>query len=202
MLISGFSASLVNNLEEDDIMIWNLNWAIPRDHFLCMRPTNERRRYNVTSSLIGWAHSQNDPWIPHALSCITYYQPLCFTVVVDELRIDKIIIHWSFIVQSQCNDYFSSAWQHQDLIITVDFRGIHLTAILYDVLKNEDSNSYKISLKIILVMVLPQLSGTNELNNHFVMLIARDHCLIFFSLLFLQVSENLTRNLIRLVSVR
>ena len=23
---------------------------------LCMRPTNERRRYNVTSSLIGWAH--------------------------------------------------------------------------------------------------------------------------------------------------
>ena len=30
---------------------------------LCMRPTNEGRRYNVTSSLIGWAHSQNDPWL-------------------------------------------------------------------------------------------------------------------------------------------
>ena len=30
---------------------------------LCMRPANERRRYNVTSSPIGWAHSQNDPWI-------------------------------------------------------------------------------------------------------------------------------------------
>ena len=36
---------------------------------LCMRPTNkrrsfianERRRYKVTSSLIGWAHWQNDP---------------------------------------------------------------------------------------------------------------------------------------------
>ena len=27
-----------------------------------MRPANERRRYNVTSSLIGWAHTQNDPW--------------------------------------------------------------------------------------------------------------------------------------------
>ena len=27
-----------------------------------MRPANERRRYNVTSSLIGWAHIQNDPW--------------------------------------------------------------------------------------------------------------------------------------------
>ena len=27
---------------------------------LCMCPTNERRRYNVTSPLIGWAHTQND----------------------------------------------------------------------------------------------------------------------------------------------
>ena len=36
---------------------------------LCMCSANERRRYNVTSSLIGWAHSQNDPcdgitWCP------------------------------------------------------------------------------------------------------------------------------------------
>ena len=28
---------------------------------LCMRPANERRRYNVTSSLIGWAHTRNNP---------------------------------------------------------------------------------------------------------------------------------------------
>ena len=27
---------------------------------LWMRPANERRRYNVTSSLIGWKHAQND----------------------------------------------------------------------------------------------------------------------------------------------
>ena len=27
----------------------------------CMRPANERRRYNVTSSPIGWAHTENDP---------------------------------------------------------------------------------------------------------------------------------------------
>ena len=33
--------------------------------FLCMCPANERRRYNVTSSLIGWVHTQNDPWITH-----------------------------------------------------------------------------------------------------------------------------------------
>ena len=30
---------------------------------LWMRPANERRRYIVTSSLIGWAHRQNDPWV-------------------------------------------------------------------------------------------------------------------------------------------
>ena len=28
---------------------------------LFMRPANERHRYNVMSSLIGWAHTQNDP---------------------------------------------------------------------------------------------------------------------------------------------
>ena len=36
--------------------------AIHRDH-LGMRPANERRRYSVTTSLIGSAHSQNDPCI-------------------------------------------------------------------------------------------------------------------------------------------
>ena len=29
---------------------------------LCMCPANERQCYNVMSSLIGWAHTQNDPW--------------------------------------------------------------------------------------------------------------------------------------------
>ena len=43
---------------------------------LCMRPANERRRYNVTSSLIGWAHSRYDPdWF--ALS----YVLLCFLFI-------------------------------------------------------------------------------------------------------------------------
>ena len=30
---------------------------------LCMRPANERRRYNVTSPLSSWAYSQNEPWL-------------------------------------------------------------------------------------------------------------------------------------------
>ena len=29
---------------------------------LCMHPANERWRYNVTSSLNGWTHTQNDPY--------------------------------------------------------------------------------------------------------------------------------------------
>ena len=45
----------------------NHNWSfksrsisIPKI-ILFMRPTNERRRYIVTSSLMGWAHAQKDP---------------------------------------------------------------------------------------------------------------------------------------------
>ena len=28
---------------------------------MCMHPANERRRYSLTPSLIGWVHTQNDP---------------------------------------------------------------------------------------------------------------------------------------------
>ena len=35
---------------------------------LCMRPANERWRYILTSSLIGWMYTQNDPWCSIMLS--------------------------------------------------------------------------------------------------------------------------------------
>ena len=35
--------------------------SLSPDIILGMGPNNERRRYNVTSSLIGWAHNQNKP---------------------------------------------------------------------------------------------------------------------------------------------
>ena len=35
-----------------------------------VHPANERRSYNVTSSLIGWAHTQNDPCI-YMIHCVT-----------------------------------------------------------------------------------------------------------------------------------
>ena len=40
---------------------------------LYMHPANERRRYNVTSSLIGWGHTQNDPWNIY----MTYFSHEC-----------------------------------------------------------------------------------------------------------------------------
>ena len=43
---------------------------------LWMRPANERRRYNVTSFLIGWAHQQNDPWIRCKLPGLSTVYPL------------------------------------------------------------------------------------------------------------------------------
>ena len=42
---------------------------------LCMRPANERRRYNVTSSLIERAHTQNDPWISGDISVAKHNSP-------------------------------------------------------------------------------------------------------------------------------
>ena len=41
---------------------------------LGMSLADERRRYNVTSSLIGWAHTQNDP-------CAIYYLMRVYTKV-------------------------------------------------------------------------------------------------------------------------
>ena len=60
-------------------ILWTMAWKInkfkalyiSRDHF-CMHPANERRRYIVTSSLIGWAHAQND----HCMSSLVIL--MCF----------------------------------------------------------------------------------------------------------------------------
>ena len=45
-----------------------------RDHFVygAMGPANERRRYIVTSSLIGWVHTQNDRWRCYHIDCLFY----------------------------------------------------------------------------------------------------------------------------------
>ena len=46
----------------------SISW-ITAGIILCMYPANGRRRYNVTSSLIGWAHTQNYPWTDILYNC-------------------------------------------------------------------------------------------------------------------------------------
>ena len=48
--------NLVGSLGLVDGLVWKTGIN------LCMLPANRRRRYDVTSSLIGWAHAPNDPW--------------------------------------------------------------------------------------------------------------------------------------------
>ena len=43
------------------MLLWWL-YTQSRDHFVYMGPANGRQRCNVTSSLIGWAYTQNDSW--------------------------------------------------------------------------------------------------------------------------------------------
>ena len=57
---------------------------------LCMCPTNERWRYNVTPSLIGWAHTQNDPYNVSYLTLLPLVEkriPQVSSIVVDSLLV-------------------------------------------------------------------------------------------------------------------
>ena len=55
---------------------------------LCMRPANERRHYNVMSSLIGWALTQNDPW--WICLIISILMAWCNTVI------SPLPMHWRY----------------------------------------------------------------------------------------------------------
>ena len=69
-----------------------------------MRPTNERR-YNVTSSLIGWAHTQNDfwindqPWICTTSHVVIVLDP-CNGIPQNSIYICYIVIEWKFDLSS------------------------------------------------------------------------------------------------------
>ena len=64
---------------------------------LCKCPTNERWRYNVTSSLIGWAHTQNNPWV-----C----KPTVYPVIRDHLHHQARSVHiYHWLNHIHCTDY-------------------------------------------------------------------------------------------------
>ena len=71
---------------------WKIYWVLLQvmvsrsGLILCMRPANERWCYNVTSSLIGWAHSQNGPW---RWTKTTSWWPTSFTQSI------LLICHWN-----------------------------------------------------------------------------------------------------------
>ena len=85
---------------------------------LCMRPANEWRRYNVTSSLIGWAHSQNG-------ACKSQYHTCVKTGI-------------------KCNIYVLNIWLWIGWAITYSFLNKqHLNCLgtkIGDVMLSEESN--------------------------------------------------------------
>ena len=55
---NGSTDNIENGDINQDLILWLLAYiSWHRGHFVYV-PVNERRRYNVTSSLIGWAHTQ------------------------------------------------------------------------------------------------------------------------------------------------
>ena len=91
-----------------------------------MRPTNERRRYNVTSSLIGWTLSQINPEFWHRLVCWEMVEVrqmyvcgngvsniYCIDWPVSSVAKNKRLImncfwHWTCLLKFQFNSF--STW--------------------------------------------------------------------------------------------
>ena len=53
---------------------------------------NKRRYYNITSSLIGWAHTQNDSWgyntmMHHSVLCIIYITSNDYEINLGEMPV-------------------------------------------------------------------------------------------------------------------
>ena len=52
---------------------------------LCVGLANERRRYIVTSSLIGWAHTQSNSWIKDRNFWVTFPVNILYLIVINSL---------------------------------------------------------------------------------------------------------------------
>ena len=64
---------------------------------LCIHPANQRRRYSVISSPIGWAHTQNEP-------CFSYKENGGETISMAwcKTEVSPLLMHWSLEVQQSC----------------------------------------------------------------------------------------------------
>ena len=91
--------NLVNNEENTKTIHW---WPFVRgihqqpEIIFCMRSANERRRYNVTSSLICWAHTENGPWcrkLSHVMTSLCDVPPTP-SVHESACRVDSPGLGW------------------------------------------------------------------------------------------------------------
>ena len=72
-------------------------WLTHLEFILCIRPASERRGYIATSSLIGWAHTQNDPCTLRQIKWPTFSNAFSWMkVIVKESK-----FHWIFFVKVQ-----------------------------------------------------------------------------------------------------
>ena len=115
---------LTNEGHIDDIIFGPHNDLVLIGHHLsginlCMRPANGRRRYIVTSSLIGWAHMQNDPclsnqwqsrsvtsYISKSISPLVKMAAVSQTIYLDAFSWMKSFVfwwkfHWSLFLRVQ-----------------------------------------------------------------------------------------------------
>ena len=110
--ISNFVEKYTSSKSLSLAWIWSLPYLKPLPHgyirvtgsSLCISPTNERRRCNVRSSLIGSAHIQNDPW--------SHYDNIYDSVTIT-ITIFLIILISSFY-------YFSDADKNKISIVKND----------------------------------------------------------------------------------
>ena len=80
MVLQGSFCVCTQPMRDDVTLLCRLSLAgrITQNDSCCMRPANEGWCYNVTSSLIGWAHTQNDPY---GTSVIQILGKFCVSVI-------------------------------------------------------------------------------------------------------------------------
>ena len=78
---------------------------------LYMRPANERWHYNVTSSLIGWAHTQNDPWRQQPIQWVNLSSKR-YIMTMDFFK-------WASEWLRNCSLYINSIWVYASSIAYV-----------------------------------------------------------------------------------
>ena len=103
----------------------NTNWHFIRLHLnicqyypgiiLCMPPANERWHYNIMLSLIGWVHSQNDPWLSLLYKIVTWHKQFTFQTRRECWVTDSFQMTW----QCYCYDTYTICpalipwWRHE-----------------------------------------------------------------------------------------